>query len=103
MKSSTMGFMLMTFGKPTPPGTSRYFLRILLLPRYFHTTTKFIDQAVSSGGLVVVNCVMGWSRWLIAVLARVTLPVLARSATCVAAYLMIDEIQHSLLCSELLQ
>jgi len=42
------------------------------ISRYFHTTTKFIDQAVSSGGLVVVNCVMGWSR----------------SATCVAAYLM---------------
>ena len=33
-----------------------------LLCRYFHTTTKFIDQAVSSGGLIVVNCVMGWSR-----------------------------------------
>merc|ERR1712130_585918 len=30
------------------------------ISRYFHTTTKFIDQAVSSGGLVVVNCVMGW-------------------------------------------
>merc|ERR1711971_1375643 len=42
------------------------------ISRYFHTTTKFIDQAVSSGGLIVVNCVMGWSR----------------SATCVAAYLM---------------
>ena len=33
------------------------------LSRYFHTTTKFIDQAVSSGGLIVVNCVMGWSRF----------------------------------------
>jgi len=33
------------------------------ISRYFHTTTKFIDQAVSSGGLVVVNCVMGWSRF----------------------------------------
>merc|ERR1712037_718999 len=32
------------------------------ISRNFHTTTKFIDQAVSSGGLVVVNCVMGWSR-----------------------------------------
>jgi len=42
------------------------------ISRYFHTTTKFIEQAVSSGGLIVVNCVMGWSR----------------SATCVAAYLM---------------
>merc|ERR1711997_798204 len=42
------------------------------ISRYFHTTTKFIDQAVSSGGLIVVNCVMGGSR----------------SATCVAAYLM---------------
>jgi protein-tyrosine phosphatase len=32
------------------------------LHRYFHRTTEFIDKAVSSGGLVVVNCVMGWSR-----------------------------------------
>jgi len=43
------------------------------ISRYFHSTTAFIDKAVKSGGLVVVNCVMGWSR----------------SATCVAAYLMI--------------
>eukprot|EP00088_Acartia_fossae_P013556 TRINITY_DN17157_c1_g2_i1.p1 TRINITY_DN17157_c1_g2~~TRINITY_DN17157_c1_g2_i1.p1 ORF type:complete len:312 (-),score=32.76 TRINITY_DN17157_c1_g2_i1:460-1395(-) len=42
------------------------------ISRYFHRTTDFIDKAVKSGGLVVVNCVMGWSR----------------SATCVAAYLM---------------
>lgn len=42
------------------------------ISRHFHTTTNFIDRAVSGGGLVVVNCVMGWSR----------------SATCVAAYLM---------------
>merc|ERR1739838_1273712 len=42
------------------------------ISRYFHTTTAFIDKAVRSGGLVMVNCVMGWSR----------------SATCVAAYLM---------------
>jgi len=42
------------------------------ISRYFHSTTAFIDKAVSSGGVVVVNCVMGWSR----------------SATCVAAYLM---------------
>merc|ERR1711936_550996 len=42
------------------------------ISRYFHSTTAFIDRCVSSGGLVVVNCVMGWSR----------------SATCVAAYLM---------------
>ena len=34
-----------------------------MMCRYFHTTTKFIDQAVSSGGLIVVNCVMGWSRF----------------------------------------
>ena len=40
--------------------------------RYFPTTTSFIDQAVKSGGLVVVNCVMGWSR----------------SASVVAAYLV---------------
>jgi len=42
------------------------------ISRYFHTTTAFIDKAVRSGGLVMVNCYMGWSR----------------SATCVAAYLM---------------
>merc|ERR1712215_59787 len=42
------------------------------ISRYFHSTTSFIDRCASSGGLVVVNCVMGWSR----------------SATCVAAYLM---------------
>ena len=76
------------------------FLHILLLPRYFHTTTKFIDQAVSSGGLVVVNCVIGWSRWLVAVLARVTLPVLARSATCVAAYLMM---KHSMSATKVIE
>jgi len=42
------------------------------ISRYFHRTTDFIDKAVKSGGVIVVNCVMGWSR----------------SATCVAAYLM---------------
>lgn len=42
------------------------------ISRYFPTTTSFIDSAVSSGGLVVVNCVMGWSR----------------SASVVAAYLV---------------
>ena len=38
-------------------------MTILLLLRYFHRTTEFIDKAVNSGGLVVVNCVMGWSRY----------------------------------------
>jgi len=42
------------------------------ISRYFHRTTEFIHKAVESGGLIVVNCYMGWSR----------------SATCVAAYLM---------------
>jgi len=42
------------------------------ISRYFPTTTSFIDQAVKSGGLIVVNCVMGWSR----------------SASVVAAYLV---------------
>merc|ERR1711988_2030606 len=42
------------------------------ISRYFPTTTSFIESAVSSGGLVVVNCVMGWSR----------------SASVVAAYLV---------------
>jgi len=42
------------------------------ISRYFHSSTSFIESAVNSGGLVVVNCVMGWSR----------------SATCVAAYLI---------------
>ena len=46
--------------------------RIFLILRYFPTTTSFIESAVSSGGLVVVNCVMGWSR----------------SASVVAAYLI---------------
>jgi len=45
------------------------------ISRYFHSTTAFIDRAVSSGGLVMVNCYMGWSR----------------SATCVAAYLMMKK------------
>jgi len=45
------------------------------ISRYFHATTAFIDRAVSSGGLVMVNCYMGWSR----------------SATCVAAYLMMKK------------
>ena len=44
----------------------------IILLRYFHSTTSFIDKAVSSGGRVLVNCYMGASR----------------SATCVAAYLM---------------
>ena len=48
---------------------------ITFVLRHFHSTTAFIDRAVSSGGLVVVNCVMGWSR----------------SATCVAAYLMMKQ------------
>ena len=47
----------------------------ILLFRYFHSTTSFIDKAVRSGGLVLVNCYMGWSR----------------SATCVAAYLMMKQ------------
>jgi len=42
------------------------------ISRYFPTTTSFIDSAINSGGLVVVNCVMGWSR----------------SASVVAAYLV---------------
>merc|ERR1712126_332782 len=42
------------------------------ISRYFPTTTSFIDSALSGGGLVVVNCVMGWSR----------------SASVVAAYLI---------------
>ena len=44
--------------------------------RYFSRTTDFIDEAVQrKDGLVVVNCVMGWSR----------------SATVVAAYLMMKK------------
>lgn len=42
------------------------------ISRYFARTSEFIDEAVRNKGLVVVNCVMGWSR----------------SATVVAAYLM---------------
>jgi len=57
------------------------------ISRYFHTTTNFINQAVSSGGLVVVNCVMGWSR----------------SATCVAAYLMMTHKMTSTKALELIR
>jgi len=42
------------------------------ISRHFHRTSEFIAGAVNAGGTVVVNCVMGWSR----------------SATCVAAYLI---------------
>ena len=52
--------------------TDRCIFDSLVLCRYFPTTTSFIESAVSSGGLVVVNCVMGWSR----------------SASVVAAYLV---------------
>ena len=51
---------------------SHDFILIPCSSRYFPTTTSFIESAVSSGGLVVVNCVMGWSR----------------SASVVAAYLV---------------
>jgi len=44
------------------------------ISRYFATTSAYIAKAVNSGGLIVVNCVMGWSR----------------SASCVAAYLMMN-------------
>jgi len=57
------------------------------ISRYFHTTTAFIHQAVSSGGLVVVNCVMGWSR----------------SAVCVAAYLMMKHNMTSTKALELIR
>jgi len=57
------------------------------ISRYFHTTTKFIDSAVAAGGLVVVNCVMGWSR----------------SATCVAAYLMMKHNMSSTKALELIR
>ena len=43
-----------------------------ILCRYFKRSTDFINSAVASGGLVVVNCYMG----------------LSRSASCVLAYLM---------------
>jgi len=45
------------------------------ISRYFHSTSRFIDDAVKGGGLVLVNCYMGWSR----------------SATCVAAYLVMKQ------------
>jgi len=43
--------------------------------RFFGRTTDFIEEAMSRSGLIVVNCVMGWSR----------------SATVVAAYLMMKK------------
>jgi len=39
------------------------------ISRHFHSTTAFIDRAVRGGGLVVVNCVMGWSRSAVTVAA----------------------------------
>ena len=65
---------------------NKYYMSILHQPnngmfscpfqRYFSRTTDFIDEAVQRKcGLVVVNCVMGWSR----------------SATVVAAYLMMKK------------
>jgi len=45
------------------------------ISRYFPSTTAYIEKALKSGGLIVVNCVMGWSR----------------SASVVAAYLMMRE------------
>ncbi|XP_075154621.1 dual specificity protein phosphatase 13B isoform X8 [Haematobia irritans] len=43
------------------------------ISRYFYVAAKFIDSAISSGGKVLVHCLVGMSR----------------SATCVLAYLMI--------------
>ncbi|KNC23087.1 hypothetical protein FF38_10452 [Lucilia cuprina] len=43
------------------------------ISRYFYVAAKFIDSAISSGGKVLVHCLVGVSR----------------SATCVLAYLMI--------------
>lgn len=45
------------------------------IARFFGRTTDFIDEALCRNGLIVVNCVMGWSR----------------SATVVAAYLMMKQ------------
>ncbi|QQP50577.1 Uncharacterized protein FKW44_011616 [Caligus rogercresseyi] len=42
------------------------------ISRHFSRTTEYMHEALSSGGTVLVNCVMGWSR----------------SATIVVAYLM---------------
>lgn len=44
------------------------------IARYFHVAAKFIDNAISSGGKILVHCLVGMSR----------------SATCVLAYLMIS-------------
>ncbi|XP_012160168.1 dual specificity phosphatase DUPD1 isoform X3 [Ceratitis capitata] len=43
------------------------------ISRYFYVAAKFIDSAISSGGKILVHCLVGMSR----------------SATCVLAYLMI--------------
>ncbi|KAH8344946.1 hypothetical protein KR067_012951, partial [Drosophila pandora] len=43
------------------------------ISRYFYVASKFIDSAISSGGKILVHCLVGMSR----------------SATCVLAYLMI--------------
>lgn len=43
------------------------------ISRYFYDAAKFIDSAISSGGKILVHCLVGMSR----------------SATCVLAYLMI--------------
>ncbi|XP_055857585.1 dual specificity protein phosphatase 13 isoform X1 [Episyrphus balteatus] len=43
------------------------------ISRYFYVASKFIDNAITSGGKILVHCLVGMSR----------------SATCVLAYLMI--------------
>ena len=45
------------------------------ISRFFGRTTDFIEEGLMRNGLVVVNCVMGWSR----------------SATVVSAYLMMKK------------
>jgi len=45
------------------------------ISRHFHRTSEFLQSALTGGGLVVVNCVMGWSR----------------SASVVAAYLIMKK------------
>ena len=72
MDSTLMIFPSQTFLGKSKIRQNYDFILIICSSRYFPTTTSFIESAVSSGGLVVVNCVMGWSR----------------SASVVAAYLV---------------